>query len=240
MRKEDFTPDAIHDELWRYKLQEYEDGIGKLGGGRIVLTRIADIQITAVTEKDFHFIVGGTATLKVTAHWEIPGKWSGDYPMKFSYEFDSYGKIVSEVSCSIDFSAFEVGVDDYEAYIVDRSRHKESFQRDILNVVSLLEQPISSLHKKSLHRLLYVNVITVLECYLSGFFISRIQDDKELLRRFIETTPTFREQKMSVSDVFQTMDAIEKRANSYLAGLVWHRLGEVSRIYKNVLGVSFP
>ena len=45
---------------------------------------------------------------------------------------------------------------------------------------------------------------------------------------------------MSVSDVFQTMDAIEKRANSYLFGLVWHRLSDVSRIYKNVLGVSFP
>ena len=240
MRKEDFTPDAIHDELWRYSFQESEDGLGKLGGGMIVPTRIADIEITTVSEKDFHFIVDGTATLKVTADWEIPGKWSGDYPMKFSYEFDSDGKIVSEVSCSIDSSAFDAGVDDYEAYLVERSRHKESFQRDVLDVVSLLEQSISPLHKKCLHRLLYANVITALECYLSGFFISRIKDDKELLRRFIETTPTFREQKMSVSDVFQTMDAIEKRANSYLFGLVWHRLSDVSRIYKNVLGVSFP
>src|SRR5208282_4519692 len=136
MRKEDFTPDAIHDELWRYKFQEHEDsGLGKLGGGPIVVTRIADIEITMVSEKDFHFIVDGTATLEVTADWEIPGEWSGDYPMKFSYEFDSDGKIVSEVSFSIDSSAFDAGVDDYEAYVVERLRHKESFQRDILNVV---------------------------------------------------------------------------------------------------------
>jgi hypothetical protein len=124
MRKEDFTPNLIRDELWRYKLQEYEDGLGKMGGGRIVLTRIADIEITTVSEKGFHFIVEGTATLEVTADWEIPGKWSGDYPMKFSYEFDSDGKIVSEVSCSIDYSAFEAGVDDYEAYIASNASCK--------------------------------------------------------------------------------------------------------------------
>jgi hypothetical protein len=64
MRKEDFTPDAIHDELSRYELQQNEDGFGKLGGGPIVLIRIADIEITTVSENDFHFIVDGTATLR--------------------------------------------------------------------------------------------------------------------------------------------------------------------------------
>ncbi len=36
------------------------------------------------------------------------------------------------------------------------------------------------------------------------------------------------------------MEAIDKRANSYLAGLVWHRLEHVSKLHDNVLGVTFP
>ncbi len=91
-----------------------------------------------------------------------------------------------------------------------------------------------------MRRLLYVNVVTILECYLSDFFISRIKEDSKLLRKLIETTPTFKEQKITVSDVFQTMDAIEKRANSYLAGLVWHRLDHVSKLYEKSVGVIFP
>jgi hypothetical protein len=57
------------------------------------------------------------------------------------------------------------------------------------------------------------------------------------LRRLIETTPAFKKQKMVVSDVFQTMDAIEKRANNYLTSLVWHRLEQVKRLCANVLGI---
>jgi hypothetical protein len=36
------------------------------------------------------------------------------------------------------------------------------------------------------------------------------------------------------------MEAIDKRASSYLAGLVWHRLEQVSKLYDSVLGVTFP
>jgi hypothetical protein len=91
-----------------------------------------------------------------------------------------------------------------------------------------------------MHRLLYVNVITALECYLSDFFVSRIKTTPVLLRKLIETNPVFRQQKMAVSDVFQTMDGIDKRAYSYLARLVWHRIDLVGTLYENVLGISFP
>jgi hypothetical protein len=160
--------------------------------------------------------------------------------MTFSYEFDEDGKIVRQLSRHIDTSSFFAG-NDYEGYLVERSGHQMAFQTNVTGILSLLAQPPEAPpDKRCLHRLLYVNVVTILECYLSDFFMSCIKKDSKLLRKLIETTPTFRQQTITVSNVFQTMDAIEKRANAYLASLVWHRLRDASKLYENVLGVVFP
>src|ERR1019366_95184 len=137
--------------------------------------------------------------------------------------------------------SFFAGNDDYESYLVESSGHQIAFQTRVMDILSLLAQsPEAAPHQRCLHRLLYVNVVTILECYLSDFFISRIKGDSKLLRKLIETTPFFKDQKTSVSEVFQTMDAIEKRANKYLFGLLWYRLEDVSKLYTKVLGVTFP
>jgi hypothetical protein len=241
MTKEDFTADAMYDELLDYTVNRHppDDQLSEIGS-KVYITNIADIEISSVTEEDSHFIVDGNATLEVDTDLGEGDSWSDGYPMTFSYECDADGKIVGQRSRFIDTSSFFAGNDDYEGYLVERSGHVQAFQRNILDVISLLGEPISPPCKKCLHRLLYVNVITALECYLSDFFMARIKEDKALLRRLIETTPTFKEQKMMVSDVFEAMDAIEKRANNYLISLVWHRLEQVKRLYANVLGISFP
>lgn len=241
MTKEDFTADAIYDELSDYTVNRHppDDELSEIGS-QVYITNIADIEISSVTEEDSHFIVDGSATLEVDTDLGEGDSWSDGYPMTFSYEFDADGKIIGQRSRFIDTSSFFAGNDDYEGYLVERSGHVQAFQRNILDVISLLGEPISPPCKKCLHRLLYVNVITALECYLSDFFMARIKEDKGLLRRLIETTPTFKEQKMVVSDVFQTIDAIEKRANNHLTSLVWHRLEQVKRLYANVLGICFP
>jgi hypothetical protein len=241
MTKEDFTSDAIHDELLDYTVNRHppDDELSEIGS-RVYITNIADIEVTNVTEENSNFIVDGNATLEVDTDLGEGDSWSDSYPMTFSCEFDDEGKIVGQRSRFIDTSSFFAGNDDYEAYLVEQSGHVQAFERNIRDAVSLLGEPISPPCKKCLHRLLYINVITALEVYLSDFFIARIKDDRALLRRLIETTPTFKEQKMAVSDVFQTMDSIERRAHSYLAGLVWHRLDHVRKLYENVLGVNFP
>jgi hypothetical protein len=241
MKKKDFTPESIYDELLDYVINQNfpDDELNEIGS-HVSITDLADIEISSVKKLDSNFIVDGSATLEVETDMGEGDTASSSYPMTFSYEFDEDGKIVEQHSRHIDTSSFFAGNDDYESYLVERSGHQMAFQTSVMDILSLLAQPISALPDKTcLRRLLYVNVVTILECYLSDFFISRIQDRK-LLRKLIETTPTFKEQKLTVSDVFQTMEAIDKRANSYLAGLVWHRLEHVSKLYDNVLGVTFP
>ena len=240
MKKADFTPDAIYDELLDHTVNRHppDDELSEIGW-RVYITNLADIEVISVTKRGSYFIVKGSATLEVDTDLGEGDSWSDSYPMTFTYEFDEDGKIVTQLHRSIDTSSFFAGNDD-EAYFIQRLGHRDLFEQSILKVNILLKEPVSPESKKSLHGMLYVNGVTALECYLSDFFVARIKEDKKLLRKLIETTPKFNEQKMTVSDVFGMMDSIEKKASSYLTGLVWHRLEQVRSLYEKVLGVTFP
>jgi hypothetical protein len=242
MKKKHFTPESIYDELLDYVVNQNfpDDELNEIGS-HVSITDIAGIEIRSVKASGSNFIVDGSATLEVETDMGEGDTSSSSYPMTFSYEVDGDGKIVEQHSRHIDTSSFFGSSDELDEYLIGSisSEHVPAFRTRLMDILTLLHDPIGP-SRECLHRLLYVNVVTVIECYLSDFFISRLRADPKLLRKMIETTPFFREQKITVSDVFQTMEAIEKRANSYLAGIVWHRLDRVIPLYEKVLGVSFP
>ncbi len=132
-------------------------------------------------------------------------------------------------------------VDDYFfESIAQKPEHRKSFEESITNVEHLLSLEVTDLQKQHLLRLLFVNVITALETYLSDVFISAVGNDKALLRQFVETTPEFKAEKIAVSEVFKTAEEIEKRARSYLMDVVWHHLNRVKPMFKDTLDLSFP
>jgi hypothetical protein len=242
MKKKEFTPEFVRDKLIDYNVNQNfpHDELDEIGS-KVYIDNICDVEIHSVREVDSNFIVDGAATLETETDLGEGDAWSDNYPMDFSYEFDENGAIVRQHIQTIDTSSFFAGNDDYESRWVTRSGHQTAFQTSVMNILSLLAQPIEAPpDKTNLHRLLYINVITILECYLSDFFISHVREDRKLLRKLIETTPTFKKQKLTVNKVFETMEVIDKRADSYLTGLVWHRLKDVSALYERVLGVSFP
>jgi hypothetical protein len=130
------------------------------------------------------------------------------------------------------------GFDEFEIEI--EAGRPTVFENSVFDILGVFAEPIQSPAREYVNRLLYVNVVTALESFLSDFFTYRINQDPNLLRKFVETTPAFKEQKIPVSDVFRAMGAIEKRAESYLSSLVWHRLKIVAALYKNVLDIEFP
>jgi len=91
----------------------------------------------------------------------------------------------------------------------------------------------------ALERLLFVNVITVLETYLSDTFIFRVSKDPKLMQRFIETCPDFQKEKIPISRIYEAVKEIEGKAKSYLLDVVWHNLPRVKPIYKDTLGLCF-
>jgi hypothetical protein len=178
--------------------------------------------------------------------------WGGPYDPEEELQ-DEFGglvpdKVIEELADELrDVSPEWTGhpeYDDVDQYlflsIAQTTEHQKSFDKSIVNVEHLLRLKVTGDQREPLLRLLYVNVITAVETYLSDIFISAVGNDKTLLRRFVETTPEFKSEKVSVSEVFKAIEEIEKKARSYLMDVVWHHFNRVKPMFKDTLDISFP
>lgn len=134
--------------------------------------------------------------------------------------------------------------DDYDnsymdAYLLD-SEYFLSFNNVLTNINIILQSEITGHAKEHLLGLLYINVITAIETYLSDAFIHKVFDDKSCLRKLVESNPEFTKQSFNLSEVFTVYDAIEIKVKKYLLGLMWHNIKKIKPMYKVSLGVDFP
>jgi hypothetical protein len=115
-----------------------------------------------------------------------------------------------------------------------------NFYKALENVQTLLDANLDAEPQQYLHRLLFVNVITAMETYLSDAFINTVMPDSELVRKLVETSPEFKKEKISLSEIFKSMATIEDQAIKYLSEISWHHLQRVKPMYKDTLGIDFP
>jgi hypothetical protein len=118
--------------------------------------------------------------------------------------------------------------------------HEEAFRQSAVNIERLLEVKVETAERQVMLRLVYANVITALETYLADKFISAVDADEKLLRRFVETTPEFKNRKVSLCDVFNAHETIKDDVKTHLSEVVWHRLDRVEPMYRDSLGINFP
>lgn len=134
--------------------------------------------------------------------------------------------------------------EDYDDYLVEDialiTEYYNNFSAAILDIESLLKTAVEGSVANCFYRLLFVNVVTALETYLSNAFINTVVPNPALMRRFIETTPEFQSEKVALSDIFKAIEEVEQKAKSYLADVVWHNLQRVKPMYQETLGIAFP
>jgi len=109
-----------------------------------------------------------------------------------------------------------------------------------VNIERLLEVKVEPAERQVILRLLYTNVITALETYLSDKFISAVNANEGRMRRFVESTPEFKNRKVSLSDVFSAHETIKDDVKTHLLDVVWHRLDKVEPMFRDTLDVNFP
>jgi len=102
----------------------------------------------------------------------------------------------------------------------------------VLNDANVFAPPAD----QPLRYMLYANVITCLETYLSDAFINTVKRDQ----RFVETFHGFKERKFDLTDVFARYESINKEAITAMADVIYHDLAKVSGMYRDTLGVKFP
>ena len=149
---------------------------------------------------------------------------------------------LNEITYEWSGSSYDVGAIDelLSAAFSEPFRYEEAFRDSATNIARLLEVRVEPADRQCWLRLLFVNVFTALETYLSDKFISSVLADDALLRKFVETTPKFQKETVSLSHLFATHETIKERVRSYLLDEVWHRFDKVVPMFESTLGIKFP
>ena len=94
--------------------------------------------------------------------------------------------------------------------------------------------------RSTFYRMVFSNLITIMETYLSDTFIGLVRSSEGCMRKFVATTPEFKERRLSLAEIYESMDKISDITEKYLGSVVWHRLRVVRNMYRDTLGVAFP
>lgn len=179
--------------------------------------------------------------------------WGGPYDAR--EEIDEYFHEYA-IDSAIDSAVDEIQQDglfewapaeepgDYDEYLIDAisgiTEAHHNFTDSILDIEKLLKTDINSEVACNFYRLLYVNIITALETFLSDAFVTHVMGDKEVFRKFVKSNPDFQKQQLPLSQILEEAEKLESTVKKYLVEIVWHNLSKVSKMYRNTLGVKFP
>ncbi|KTB94081.1 hypothetical protein AO073_11050 [Pseudomonas syringae ICMP 11293] len=110
------------------------------------------------------------------------------------------------------------------------------FATSILDTQSLLAL---SPGNATLAPLLYANVITAMETYLSDTMKKQLLTREAIRHRFVQTNDTFRD-KISVQDIFRKLEGLNEEIVRAIDTMSFHNMDKTAGLYKAVLDTKFP
>ncbi len=198
-----------------------------------------------------HYEDPGERTPYITADGGYQYIWGGPYEA----DEELYGKfsgyvpeaVMQELIADLENECMEwaptPSAEDYDDYYaeaaVKSTEHLNGFEWQIVEIKQLLDLEIEEHRKDFLYRLLFANVITAMESYLSDVFISTVASAPRLMRKFIESHKPYKERKIRLSEVPSKADTIEDDAKKDLARISFHDLPKVAPLFEKTLGINF-
>lgn len=92
----------------------------------------------------------------------------------------------------------------------------------------------------ALNKLLFANLITCLETYLSDALINTVLDNECYLKRFVENFKDYKNLSFKLCDIYKKMECLKKQVKEDLFALMYHNLSKIKAIYKTTLNIDFP
>jgi hypothetical protein len=124
------------------------------------------------------------------------------------------------------------------AAIRENQEAQNTFDESVAAVQTLLalkiQEPLAAVHR----RLLFANVITAMETFLSDTFVNRVLADDDLLQKYLDTEKAFADRKFPLNKVLQVAEQIKAIATKELLEMVWHNIAKVKALYKEVLAID--
>lgn len=139
--------------------------------------------------------------------------------------------------CILDLTALvrDGWVDD--SYIVSSSLNSKFYDNFIVTLckLGLLNEEREN---QILQRMIYSNVITAMESYLSDTIKRTVLSRKAIKIRFIEKHKAFSE-KIKINEIFEYIDKIDKIISDEIEKISFHNVVTVKNLYIDVLDCDF-
>lgn len=156
-------------------------------------------------------------------------------------------KIISELVGELELEAIEWSGKPTQEWYEDLYLETIQSDKDPYNyfiesknkLKSLLETKVDNDLQQDFLRLIYINMITILETYLAETFINTILRDNFILRKFVEGNEDFKKQKLCLNEIFEKYESIEEKVKEELLSIIWHDLAKVKSFYKYSLDIEF-
>jgi hypothetical protein len=132
------------------------------------------------------------------------------------------------------------GFDHLEDIVKSHTRFFDIFQKSAAEISSLAGQAEALANTDLLAKILFANIITALETYLSDAFVYTVISFPLLIRRLVESDPYFKNKKLELKDIFRRHEGIKGEVAEYLEGLMYHNLSKIRQLYRGTLCVEFP
>lgn len=146
--------------------------------------------------------------------------------------WSSWGEIDIDGANLISVDDFIEPDDDY----YDNVKFEDS-HNDTLEILEAIKD-LSPEHQNKLCMLLYANVITKMETFLCDTLAQYVMSDKKYKKRFVSTYEPLKNGKLTYSEIYEKYDSLDDIIKEKLAEIIYHRMEQVSNIYKNVIGID--
>jgi len=179
-------------------------------------------------EGEYIYIYGGP----YYASDEIHSEFDGVFPEK----------AVEEVIENLNLECNEwsgVPSDDWYCDEFEFQNPFDNYKSQILQIKELSELLVKPDLENSFYKMLYVNIITILETYLRDNFVKNLYSG-DYLKKFIETNTDIRKKNYKLCNIYQHYNLVNEEIKSYINEILWHNLSKVSEFYKFTFSIDFP
>lgn len=177
------------------------------------------------------------------AYWDEPSFHDTGFPCQTleSMAVAMLEIVPAEAECVLDITDLIGGgwTDSFEdiiEYHKDFTTLYDVFATAILDTQTLMAL---SPENTTLARLLYANVITAMETYLSDTMKKQVLTREAIRRRFVQTNETFKD-KIVVQDIFRKLEGLNAEIIQAIDTMSFHNLDKTAGLYKAVLDTHFP
>ncbi len=94
--------------------------------------------------------------------------------------------------------------------------------------------------QKTLHKLLFANVITALETFLGDLFMKMLGQSDQYVEDFVRKTGRFQNTTIKLSEIFERFKKIDAEVRTFVLGHNWHMMEESALMYKRAFDIKFP